>query len=447
MSGNFRYEADGITFSGDTLKFASDKARKNFISDTKEMLHALNQKFSEEYGILLWPNLDSYISDLLIFGGSTEHIFDLSISTEDFLLHKGTFGDLDIYIPNANDRGFLLMTMLEKSRGVSLGKFKIIGNKSYPTKDLANSRAIITLLQYGALNSKPTIQFDFMPQPIPVEDEDEDTSSNLKAWVKLSHSSDWNDVKQSLKGVFHKYLLQSLIATRTAVKGTLITPKSPLPPQAIKAVKNADDEMHMISFSVDKGLGKERLIQQMNTDAITGKKYPAMYQGNPIYKKASTEDRRDAYSIKITEIFETAFGFSPNADDLQKMKSFIGLLEIMRTKLYPTPAGKEFCGNVFLVFFNKLFGSEGQDISIFSDAKDFKAKVAAMEAIKQNGFERLINEVLPPEKIEKTISGYYEKFRERMTAKGTLTSKDSDLSPIALEGKLRNLIREIILNA
>jgi len=190
MGGNYRYELDGKLISGNSLKFKSENARNRFTTDVKEMLSSLNDGFSSMFGKLLWPELESYISDLLIFGGSTEHIFDPNISDEEFSYYKETFSDLDIYIPQAGERGSSLIKFLDQNKGSMLGsKFKIIGTKVQPNEILANDRGTNTIFQYVDGKGNPYIQFDFMPQPIPVQGEDEKTSKALKSWVKLSHSS------------------------------------------------------------------------------------------------------------------------------------------------------------------------------------------------------------------------------------------------------------------
>ena len=51
------------------------------------------------------------------------------------------------------------------------------------------------------------------------------------------------------------------------------------------------------------------------------------------------------YVTDAEKIFEAAFGFMPEDDDLEKMRSFIGLLDIMREKVLPTPEGRKFCGD------------------------------------------------------------------------------------------------------
>ena len=445
MGGNFRYETDGKLISGDSLKFRSENARNKFTTDVKEMLSSLNEKFNSTYDKALWPDLEGYIADLLIFGGSTEHIFDPSISDEEFSYYKETFSDLDIYIPSAGSRGFLLMNLLDQNKGSMLGpKFKIIGTKVHPNENLANDRGTNSIFQYMDGKGNPYIQFDFMPQPIPTGEEDEKTAKSLKAWVKLSHSSNWRDVQQAVKGVFHKYLLQSLVSVRSRIPGMILTPKSPLPPGPIKQAKDSDYDLYLKSLSVEKGLGKGRLTPQMIVDPETGEEIPAEFQGKKLYKKTPPEEKKESYSTDVEEIFESAFGFLPEGDDLEKMRSFVGLLDIMREKVLPGEGGREFCGKVLKSFFYKLVGEHGQEISTYSEAKDIKPKAAAIAVARMQGFGDILDEVLPADVIEQTLEKYYERFREKMSARGSLASSEEELAPVELEENLRRLIRGIL---
>lgn len=429
MGGNYRYEVDGKLVSGNSLKFKTENARNRFKSDVKEMLFALNDGFLSTYSKLLWPHLDEYVSTLLIFGGSTEHIFDSTISDEDFSYYKESFSDLDIYIPQAGERGSLLTNFLDQNKGSMLGsKFKIIGTKLHDSDETANTRGTNTIFQYVDGKRNPYIQFDFMPQPIPVEEEDEKTATGLKSWVRLSHSSHWRDVQQGVKGVFHKYLLQSLISTRSKVPGRIVTPSST--PEKMKFVKNPEADLHMQSLAVDRGLGITRLTRQDD------------YEGQPIYKITNPKDKQ--YVTDAEKIFESAFGFLPEDDDLEKMRSFIGILDIMREKLLPSPEGRIFCGNALVSFVYKLIGLQGQEISTYSESKDIKPKAAAIAAIRTFGFDDVLNQVLPPEKIEKMIQIYYDKFKNKMAARGSLVSDEEDLAPIELEENLRKVVRGLL---
>ena len=431
MGGNYRYEVDGKLVSGNSLKFKTENARNRFKSDVKEMLFALNDSFLSTYSKLLWPHLDEYISTLLIFGGSTEHIFDLTITDEDFSYYKESFSDLDIYIPQAGERGSLLTNFLDQNKGSMLGsKFKIIGTKLHDSDKTANTRGTNTIFQYVDGKGNPYIQFDFMPQPIPVEGEDEKTSIGLKSWVRLSHSSHWRDVQQGVKGVFHKYLLQSLVSVRSKVSAgsRIVTPSST--PEKMKFVKNPEADLHMQSLAVDRGLGTTRLTRQDD------------YEGQPIYKITNPEDKQ--YVTDAEKIFESAFGFLPEGDELEKMRSFIGILDIMREKILPNPEGRIFCGEVLVSFIDKLIGLHGQEISTYSEAKDIKPKAAAIAVLRTFGFDDVLNQVLPPEKIENMIKAYYDKFKNKMAARGSLVSDEEELAAVELEENLRKVVRGLL---
>lgn len=446
MGGNYRCEIDGKNVSGRSLKVSRAGARFGFAEDVKSMLKGLNDMFSAENGVLLWPDLEGNINNLLIFGGSTEHVFDPNISEEEFNEHKKSFSDIDIYVPQAGSRGSLLMNTINKNAGRMIGssKFKIICTK-IQNEENANTRGTNSLFQYMDGRGEPLIQFDFMPQPIPVEDEDEKTAASKKRWVKLSHSSNWRDVQSKVKGVFHKYLLQSLVSVSSRISsGVIATPKSPVyPPEKVKIATGYEPDLHMHSFSAEKALGTSRLTRQKYADPATGAEVEAEYKGQPLYKL--TEPKEKKHTTEVEEIFKAAFGFEPEGDDLEKMRSFIGLLEIMREKLFPTPEGRKICESVLRLFVFKLFGDAGQEISTYSRAKDQEPKSAAINAIRSNGFNELLNQAMPD--LDALIEKYYERFAKKMAARGSLVSDDEEeLAPVELEENVRSFVR-FILNA
>lgn len=447
MGGNYRCEIDGKKISGRTLKVSRASSRAAFTADVKSMLSNLNDLFAKENGgILLWPDLSANIDELLVFGGSTEHVFDPAISDEEFNRYKGSFSDIDIYIPQANSRGSRLMRTIDNNKGQTLGpKFKIICTKIHSDDQNADSRGTNSIFQYLDGRGEPYVQFDFMPQPIPVEGEDEKTAAALKSWVKLSHSSNWRDVQSAVKGVFHKYLLQSLVSVASRLpSGVIATEKSPVyPPEKVRIAKDYEPELHMKSFSVEKALGTTRLTRQTYVDPETGEEVEAEYEKQPIYKL--TEPGKKKYVTDVEEIFKSALGFDPTEKELEKMRSFVGILEIMKEKLLPTDQGKKFCGEALREFVFKLIGKGGQEISTFSAKKDQEPKAAAIATIRTMGFDDLLNEVMPVEEIEELIETYYKKFETKMTGKGTLAKDEEELAPVELEeSSLRLFVRGII---
>lgn len=448
MGGNFRCEIDGKLISGRTLKVSRSSARAGFTEDVKAMLRGLNDVFEKENGVLLWLDLSGNIDELLIFGGSTEHVFDTSITDDEFNKYKGSFSDIDIYVPQAGSRGSKLMHTIDKNSGQMIpgSKFKIICTKMHTDDNTADSRGTNSIFQYMDGKGDPYVQFDFMPQPIPVEGEDEQTSVALKRWVKLSHSSNWRDVQTAVKGVFHKYLLQSLISVASRMStGVIATAKSPVyPPEKVKVAKKYQSDLYMRSFSVEKALGQTRLTRQTYADPQTGEEVEAEYEDQPLYKL--TEPEKKKYSTDVEEIFKAAFGFEPDSEDLEKMRSFVGLLEIMREKLLPTDQGRKFCGSVLKSFIYKLIGDKGQEISTYSIVKDQQPKAAAIATMRTMGFDDLLNEVMPQEEMESIIEKYYGKFVKKMSDRGSLVSDEEELAPIELEESVRHFVR-FILNA
>lgn len=425
MGGNYRCEFDK-SISGHTIGVSNPGARQRFVSNVKNMLSALNEAHKEATGLYLWPNLSGNIDELLIFGGSTEHVFDSGITDEEFQKHKGAFSDLDIYIPQAQDRGITVMKLLNDMSGKMMGQiFKVICAKVQPDS-LARSRGTNAIFQYMDGRGNPYIQFDFMPQPIPIEgDEQTIELQKDKKWVKFSHSSNWRDVQEKVKGVFHKYIMQALVNVASRLPaGHVITDKSTRDKFKISAGSEEDLRSH--AFSVEKGLALNRLEKQDYVDPTSGV---------PLYKMLKPAQK--TYTTDLDKIFSVAFGFDPDQEDIEKMRSFSGILEIMRDKMKP-----EITRKVIKSFVYKIFGKEGQELNTFSAAKDEAPKSAAINLIQKMGLGDILSEAVPD--LEGLKSEYYEQFKVKMAARGSLTSDDEISHTAEIEESLRRIVRHYL---
>jgi hypothetical protein len=145
-------------------------------------LDKINALFKKTYHHDLLPSFDPSI-----FSGSTTHLVDETIPLKDLLKHKPVFGDLDLKYPEKYSQE--LLDVLEKNTGKDLGD-GIMVMEVYFSPGLKEQKHV--LVKIDELH----LQFDF---------ESLKDFENRK--TSLNFTSDWEDVKAGLKGVYHKYLL------------------------------------------------------------------------------------------------------------------------------------------------------------------------------------------------------------------------------------------------
>jgi hypothetical protein len=488
MGGNFICVKGEDAFMGNSLNITRAGAISRLIRDISEMAQMLNSAHEAKFEYPLWPLLDSQLSSGLIFAGSTRHIFEESEA--ELAKNMPEVSDLDLYIPRAGRRGDTLSQLFEDlaNSGESLGSFTVICYKkhdlkekpSVPGETLAVDRGTNAIFKYVTeLGDDAYIQIDFMPTSLPIGEEDPDQMKKMELWVQLSHSSDWDDRKEGVKGVFHKYLIQSMFTALTRRPGKILTagslkttvkPRKRLgydisvrPP---KVSAETEREMRMSSFSVEKAVARKRLtaIEEVIDSIISGipgevpddvkaaarkEIYDAIARnpdliGQDLYKKTvdvssnSDEDPRE-FETDVYEIFNMLFGFIPDDENVKKLYSFRGLLSLIGDHILSMPGGEQKCKEIFKDFVGRLFGPIAQEIDTQDQLNDAKKKNASIERIRQ---VPELESLLPSEEeIDAMRKEYYSDFDIRMgTRQQTAQRKKASLE----ETPLRLFVRGIL---
>ena len=181
--GNVKIEgvsADPISITPET--------RKPVATDVAGFLHGLSNTHKLQHGSHLFGENSSAISNGAAFSGSTHHLFDKNISDEDFAHYKPIVGDLDVKVPKEH-----LGTLAEHLQpGKSYGKYTVVGHK----KSADGYNALIRH------DNGHVHQIDF-------EGSDYDKNGPSE-FDKFAHSSNWQDVKNGIKGAHHKILLNAV---------------------------------------------------------------------------------------------------------------------------------------------------------------------------------------------------------------------------------------------
>jgi hypothetical protein len=363
--------------------------RDQFINEFTKFFKRLDSLFERNTGEPLWPagKLSNLMSSGVVFSGSSVHLFNKALSDEEFVLHKPTVGDIDVTIPE--EKLDALFEMLNSIHGTRITpKITYVGQKPSTSHGQLNA-----LFAYAQDENTPllNIQIDF--EGIKYE---QDKPSEF---VKFSRSSDWGDIKGGVKGVFHKYLLRCIATTLSAQQDVvLLTPASPLePPEKIK-ISKVIDPVHLLSFSVDKGL-RTAAEQQFLPDGS-----PLMVDGKRAFKKLPTES--STYQQDKSGIFTLLFGVEPVGNELALFGSFNGLLQIMQDHLDNAQILDVY--NDFIGF--KLYGKSGQALDAYDPKNDMQAKMPAVNAFKEK-FPFLSSQ---DNYLDSLIEDYYKNYKVRV---------------------------------
>jgi hypothetical protein len=295
-----------------------------------QVLRSFNQTYQNTYKVPLWsPEL---LQNKKFLSGSAFHFFDEKIPDEEFVTVKPKVGDIDTQVDiaqKANVEKFLIA-----QKGKQFGPATLVGHK--PSGD-----QFITL-------------WDFAEWPIKIQIDLEMVEYNQGAPTAMSqfgHSSAWADIKQGLKGVFHKYLLRAL--TTGSLKDRVIQMKS----GKLKKVTSTD-----VAYSDQYGM-RDKYEPVM--DPATGEH--KMIDGLPVYKEVSTAD--STYVNNLPGMFEKVFGRVPSKQEEQQMWSSTGLVELVKANTDPESQRK--IANGFML---TIYGPSAQTMYKDDPAEDQREK-------------------------------------------------------------------------
>lgn len=264
--------------------------REDIVPQIYELLMTLNKDFAKSYGLPLWNK--SLITSKKFLSGSAFHFFDTTIPDDEFRAVKPSVGDVDTQIDRAQAKNvaeFLNKISGKKFKGVTFVGFK----NSVDT--------IICVFSFDnpAVNVQIDLEFVDFSNGKPTE------------WSLFAHSSDWNDLKSGIKGVFHKFLLRAL-TTKTIKDIILLSGKRKTP----KKMRSTE-----LAFSVVKGL---RYKMEPKLDEYGNQE---MQDGLPVFDELPTSKSTFYTDLKV--IFTMLFGGNPTKQEITKFGSFIGGVELM----------------------------------------------------------------------------------------------------------------------
>jgi hypothetical protein len=335
--------------------------RKEIVKIVIDGLLDLNKRFEKKYGSPLWSK-DSYVKSGKVFSGSSEHFVNLNIEDSEFAKYKNSVGDIDVQVPD------ILEDKLSEflTEGSKAGKMKYIGR---------SKNAIGQISSLYAVDFKPPINIQVDFEFVPFQEMGLPTD-----WARFSHSSNWGDIVEGIKGAFHKYLVGSI---DFAFKDSITVLKG-------KKRKPTKTTIHNLAFSVHKGLRKKYTLAKTDDgkQIFVGKE-PAFLELTP---------KESKYITDIQSIFEMLFKVDPSKKDMQMFDSFVGIISLLKKYMK-----KKQVQDIFDEFIVKIWGKGGQKMYRNDPLKDLEQKSIAF-----NYFKKQLN--VKSKDADKLKQEYYDKY-------------------------------------
>jgi len=361
------------------------------------LLQSINNAYQQRYNAPLWsPKL---LKGREFLSGSSLHFFNTDIPDDEFVRVKPKVGDIDTQV-NKEAEG-AIEQFLNSITGKVLGPARFIGFQR-------GNEQFSSLWELTDPPIKVQIDLEFVAY-----ENDKPT-----AWSQFSHSSNWDDIKAGVKGVFHKFLIQSF---STLTKQDFLLRKMVGRGKA-RIEQDIPTNDHMLSFAVSSKEGGG--LRAKYEPVLDEKGRPLIIDGLPVMKALPAA----GYEQDLTKIFQALFGDRVNAATLKKLMpktwSFTGLLEVMNTIL--TPEEKQ---QVVGSFLHKLFAPGAQGLYKNDPQRDVTEKNTAVNLILGS-----LN-IEAPSDLEQMRQEYTANYR--MTTEGPIGLDRPTLAEAEVQAQLR----------
>lgn len=274
----------------------SDKQYDLFKNNLLNVIIEMNNVFNKEYGHPLFSN--EAIKDRSIFSGSANVFFKKN--KEEYTTYKPTLGDIDVQVNKADMK--TIKEFLDKNIGKEFAGWKYLG---YSTVSMVYCNVFKVNESYNPQAYNVQIDFNF----VKYTDENKPT-----LFSQFAHNSDWEDIKQNIKGVAKNALLPIIYNVVYATPGVLMSKDGE------KLLKNQPEDVHTKSYGYNGSRAKYQPIIDKN-----GKQ--KIYNGKPAFKEMDTDET--PLNTDLNSIFEEMFGVKPTDDELKKLWNYVGVLELM----------------------------------------------------------------------------------------------------------------------
>jgi hypothetical protein len=353
-------EAKGRATKVDVSKLG----RANLVGEFIRVFAYINGKFKRKYNEPLWPDF-GVIESGFAFNGSSESLFDQDIDDKAFLQHKPVVGDIDVTIPHKQLKP--LYDLLAELEGEKITKDVTYLGQNKKTQ---GGHQINSVFEYKGY--KPQVDFEGSDY----------VDSKPTDFAKFGHSSDWEDVKQGFKGLYHKFWLKNLTRAISSREDIIIATPASTPEKVRK--KKLSTIPKELAFSVDKGI-RVKIAPMLDDQGE-----PVELDGQKVYKELPTA--KSTYEQNIGNMFNMIFGKEPDGNEMKQFKSFVGLVAL--TKKYIDPKKAQLA---FDVTINDLWGKGAQGLEANNPDLDSDIKTKMVEylidAFGFSGYDEKINKM------------------------------------------------------
>ena len=443
LSINNKYFADEIK-----LQYLDQKSSTKFVNDFENLLRDINKIYKSVYNETLWDQLETLLRTNKMYAGSAKIFIEFvkAGKLDLFVQYKKTVGDIDVQFNE--EHSLKLRELFHGSKETPLSNNtapKKIGEFAFIGEGGTGAIQMNTLFAYNfGLDMKTGIKKENAPTYVQIDFEPVAFERGIPTkFSQFAHSADYNDIQNSIKGVFHKYLLQSLLDASNQIVADIKLYTTTGKPSTRKGTK-----LTVYSFSVERGF-RERFVPALTEpegDVILKNK-----EEKQVYFDVKSEQRsalKDSgfitinqksqlffdlvgvpdpvnhtqipinieslkYSKDLDALFRLMFGVEPDNTDRENFNSFIGLLQLIKkhekdlsnkNKDYPTMVYKNFAEKIYgeAALINKRDIKNPKPQIML---RDFEAKQSAI-----NYFQQIFPEVtnaFTKEQFETLINSYY----------------------------------------
>jgi hypothetical protein len=335
----------------DMEKFNRTELRKDLL----KLFKILNLMFEKEYGELIWNDF-SVIEQGIAFNGSSTFLMDIGIEDSEYTKFKKLTGDIDLITPSHLREK--LWRFLQKIKGEKITpKFVLIGDNK-PSLTLVVEQINVIFEYTNSKKNKVNLQVDF-------ELSEFDNNNQPSEFARFGHSSSWEDIKQGLKGVAHKYMMRSITTASSIRTDVLVfTKTATIEKPRFSKSKQVEKGIRTMSFFVGRGLRTSYELVR-NEDGT-----PFEYEGKFVYRPIATKD--STYEDSVESIYHLLFSDNADKSEIKKMWSFVGLLDLL--KKY---SNKSTIEDTFDKFIDLLWGPSAQKLERDKMEIDMEVKDAA----------------------------------------------------------------------
>jgi len=337
-----------------------DIGRSQFIKKFIELFEEIDKQFEKKYNRPLWAN-KKILKNGVAFNGSTSFIMNPEIHDDEVIPYKSTSGDLDIMVKESDKSDLWHLLNQFEAKPKIMKDVVYMGSNKLSISAIGDQINSVFEVRFGDIVTQSQVDWEF------TQFEGKGETEVPAEYSRFGHSSSLSDAQNGFKGVSHKYILRALAGGASLRKDVLIlTPRGSYEKPAFKKTKGEHiTELRMEKFFISRGL--RRAYEPM---FIPDTNEPWIEDGKRVYKEKRPDDSN--YETSIKEMFKILFN-DVNSRDLQKMWSFVGIVDLMNKYL-----DKRSITDTFERFLDIQWGFGGQKLERDDPNIDFEIKANAV---------------------------------------------------------------------